>query len=187
MSNYKTYDDDASLGKKAPSLSSLKFVRGEKFDFEEGKQYAILFWAKFDKGSSPQSLDTFNAFHKQYPNVVFLGISTDPSQEDAVRYFEKGGAVDFAIAFDDGKQMVNAYKEVSGLSTLLPPHGFLVDKKGHIAWREQFAQVYPVDKSDFPKQLEKFAKGEPIHKNGNAPHKEEVEEVEESSFDGELF
>jgi len=187
MSNYKTFDDDASLGKKAPSISSLKFIRGDKFELEEGKQYAILFWAKFDKGSSPQALDTFNALHKASPNIVFLGISTDPSADDAVRYFEKGGSVDFAIAFDEGKIVANSFKEASGLSTLIPPHGFLVDKKGHIVWREQFAQVYPADKSDFPKQVAHFSKGEPLHKNGNAPVKEVVEEVEESSFDGELF
>jgi hypothetical protein len=48
--DYTTYDDDAAHGKQAPSIDSLKFVRGDKVNFENGKTYVLIFFARFDKG-----------------------------------------------------------------------------------------------------------------------------------------
>jgi len=187
MADKKTYDDDAIHGKKVPTLNSLKHIRGEKVDFSEGKVKAIVFWAKFDKGVSPQTLEAFNKFHNSLKEVQFVGISIDPKEEDVNRYFEKA-SVDFPIYFDEGKHATTAFKDLLQEAALNIPHAFLVDKQNNIVWHEEFSQfINPIDKSKFPSQLVKVAKGETVEKVGNRPVIEAQEEEETSNFDGELF
>jgi len=187
MSDRKTYDDDAIHGQKLPSMASLKHVRGDTTDFKDGKVYALVFWAKFDKGVSPQTLEAYNKFMQTYKDVTFVGISTDPKIEDAQRYFEKA-SVDFPVYFDEGKTVANSFKELLKEPVLNIPHAVLVDKSGNIVWHEEFSQfINPIDKSQFPGQLQKLSAGEPLNKVGNRPVVESVEEEETSNFDGELF
>jgi len=181
----KTFDDDAVHGKKFPALNTLVHVRGDKVDLaDHSKPKAIVFWAKFDKGVSPQTLEAFNKFYATHKDTLtVVGIATDPKVEDVNRYFEKA-SVDFPIYFDEGKNAVNTFKELTEEAALNIPHGFLVDKTNNIVWHEEFSQfINPIDKSQFPGQLEKLAKGEALTKVGNRPKVEVKEEVEESNFD----
>jgi len=185
MTDYTTYDDHPALGKKAPSIDSAKFVKGEKITFESGKQYVLLFWARFDKGTSPFTLDHLNKLQKQHSNFVFVGIATDPKEDDVKAAIEKGEVKsDFALAWDDGKKVANAFKEALGIAALGIPWGFIIDANGNIAWHEQFSQfTHPIHKSDFPVQLENVAAGKPLKKNGAKPVAQVEEEVEEGNFE----
>eukprot|EP01114_Cavostelium_apophysatum_P014595 TRINITY_DN3818_c0_g1_i1.p1 TRINITY_DN3818_c0_g1~~TRINITY_DN3818_c0_g1_i1.p1 ORF type:complete len:212 (+),score=57.41 TRINITY_DN3818_c0_g1_i1:67-636(+) len=183
----KTFDDDVAHGKKLPSLSTLTHVKNGTTDFAAGKVYAIVFWAKFDKGVSPQTLAAFDKFQSTYPDVQFAGIAIDPKVEDVNRYFEKA-SVAIPVYFDEGKNAYNAFKDVLGQPAMNIPHAFLVDKSGNIVWHEEFSQfINPIEKSKFPGQLEKLSKGQALEKVGNRPVEEVVEEEETSNFDGELF
>lgn len=52
-SQYLTYDDNAGLGKAAPSLDTLEFVQGDKAAALAAPLKVVLFCAKFDKGGGP--------------------------------------------------------------------------------------------------------------------------------------
>ena len=48
LDEYTCYDDDAIMGKNAPSLASLDYVQGAATKYTE-KPTVVLFWAKFLK------------------------------------------------------------------------------------------------------------------------------------------
>eukprot|EP01116_Phalansterium_solitarium_P009135 TRINITY_DN23169_c0_g1_i1.p2 TRINITY_DN23169_c0_g1~~TRINITY_DN23169_c0_g1_i1.p2 ORF type:complete len:216 (+),score=85.52 TRINITY_DN23169_c0_g1_i1:26-649(+) len=186
MTDFTTYDDDPILGKAAPSFASLKLVRGEPAQFEN-RTVALLIWAKFDKGVSPQCLDTFNAVAKKYPGITFVAVSVDPAEADAARYFEKGAPVDYPVYWDDSKTLANSLKELLEAAALGVPYAFIFSAEGKVIWAEQFSQfLNPIEKSTVLKQLEKIAAGEPLISNGKRPVKEVIEEEQEGDF-GALF
>jgi len=184
MSDLTTYDNDPILGKPAPSLESLKLVRGEQSDLSG--VVCLLIWAKFDKGVSPICLDTFQAYHTKYPHFRFVGVSVDPSIDDASRYFEKGAPVSFPVFHDDGKRLKTVIEELLESPALPIPSAYIF-RDGRVIWAEQFSQfINSIDKSTFPKQLQALAAGQPLVSNGNRPEKEVIEEAESADF-GALF
>jgi len=184
--NYTTYDDDHSLGKDAPKISSIEFVTPEKVDITPGKVHVILFWAKWDKGGYAV-LDAVSALSKQFPDVDFVAISNDPAKTDVTRFLEKKEAtLSFPVAFDAGKAVHNEYRDVAGLGAMGIPHLFIVNKEGKIVWREQFAQAHPLAKGQFAEQLRRVVAGEELVKNGEKP-KVEVKKTEEEDAPEEDF
>ena len=51
--SYTVWDDDASLGKKAPSLENLVWKQGEKYNYGDKPITVVGFWAKFAKVTIP--------------------------------------------------------------------------------------------------------------------------------------
>src|SRR3989338_8563448 len=100
MTDYKTYEDDVTFGKKCPSLEGLEYVSGDKVTIEAGKTYVILFWAKWDKGGHPV-IESVSALKDKPPDVVFVGISTDPDKPSIQRFLDKKEyRMNFAACFD---------------------------------------------------------------------------------------
>jgi len=178
MTDYHTYDDHPALGKKAPSIDSAKFLKGDKVTFQPGTTYVLVFWARFDKGTSPFTLEYLNKLRSTHSNISFIGISTDPKEEDVKAFIEKGEAkVDFPLAYDEGKKVATAFRDVLEVGALGIPWAFIIDGNGNIIWHEQFSQfTHAIDKSDFPAQLENVAAGKPLKKNGNKPVTKAAEE-----------
>jgi len=181
------YDDDAALGAKAPSLASLTFVRGEPVDVGKSHNVVVYFWGKYDT-LGYNSLSHFTALQKKFKALRVVGVSIDPKIEDVrafledPKYAEHASKIDFAVAWDAGKKIYNAYREVAGQVINLP-HAFLVDKTGHIVWREVHR---PLDsKCQFMNQVARFIEEKPLQKNGPKPVEED--EVADVPEDMSLF
>eukprot|EP01088_Endostelium_zonatum_P009123 TRINITY_DN22321_c0_g1_i1.p1 TRINITY_DN22321_c0_g1~~TRINITY_DN22321_c0_g1_i1.p1 ORF type:complete len:191 (+),score=72.01 TRINITY_DN22321_c0_g1_i1:58-630(+) len=173
-SNYTTYSDDFSLGKPAPALTGLDFINGSA-ELSASKVNVIMFFAKWDKGGYGV-ISAVDALSKEYPEVNFIAIGTDPAKADIQRFLDKKeAALTFPVAFDAGKSVHNAYKEVTGLGAMGLPHLFII-KDGNIVWREQFGQAHPLSKGNFAEQLRRVTKGETLVDNGARPKAEPKQE-----------
>jgi len=185
--DYKTYDDDECLGKKAPTLETLKFVKGDKTDVTSGKTNVILFWANYDKGGTPGATTAFSELHTKFPDVVFIGVSADPEEAAIERFLKKPDVThSYPAAFDEGKKVNKLYTSVLASSAMSIPHAFIVNGEGNIVWHEQFSQFNTVAKSQFEQQLNHVVKGEPLEKNGPRPKDAEEEEEAGDAVEEEM-
>jgi len=161
-----------------PDISSLDYVEGSA---PSTPVYVVLFWAKYDKGGC-EVFAPLNKLNSDLDQVDFLGISCDPQRAHVARFIEKNEfPCNFALAFDEGKKVFKAFKGMAQVPALNQPQAFVI-KDGKVAWRQEFAQTFPVGKSNFEAQLKHVLAGEELEKAGNTP---EVEE-EESSEDGNV-
>lgn len=180
---FPTYDDDASHGKKCPSLDSLVAVTGDVPSLE-GKIGVILFWAKYDSGAYGV-LDEFSELAADNSDVAFVGVGVDPDAAQVKRYFDKGGKLGFAAAHD-AAGVKNEFKDLAMLLALTTPHAFLINAEGNIVWREQFAQQKPLKDGNFTEQLRRLKAGEELVSNGPRPVEEESEDEEDGGDDDDM-
>lgn len=190
ISQFTVYDDDACLGKPAPSLDSLEFVHMDPAGYKEGGVTAVVFWGKFAKGDYT-TIITWSELAKKYADVQFVGVSLDAKKADAEKYVGKIGtfmatqgkngitlAGGFPLAFDPDRKVKDAYKKLSAIMALSVGMAYLV-KDGKVCWREQFTRG-ETPMNQFEGQLKRLLAGQdPELKNGLEPEEEEEEESDD--------
>jgi len=184
---YRTYSDDGALGKDAPALDTLEYIQGGPVAYSSDKPTVIVFWAKFAKGDYTTVVGVSEICDDFKEQAQFLGVSVDPNVDDAKSFLKKIGTampeldvkklvVPYALAFDAGKAVKNAFMKACGLNSLGASATFIVDKKGKILWREQFGQGYAPKKGQLREQLRRHCGGEGLLSNGKKPVEEEDDE-----------
>ncbi|KAG5483134.1 hypothetical protein CUR178_04707 [Leishmania enriettii] len=190
----KTYSDDASLGKEAPTIDSAHPIKGERVSMEAGKVYVLYFFNTFYRGADVCN-DEFTTLSEELSDQVrFIAISTDADIAKTEKYLGKEiidentkkrlRLAPSHILYDEGKALSRRYADVSNLSVMSCPMAFVV-KDGTIVWRQQFLQTHTVNQSNFRAQLKRVLDGEELESNGPRP-KVEVEEEEAEGMDGEM-
>lgn len=191
----KTYSDDASLNKDAPSIDSAELVKGEHaVTIEDGKVYVLYFFNTFYRGADICNEEFTQLSEKYADKVTFIAISNDADKAKTEKYLAKDIVDENTkkplrlspqfIVFDDKKAIGKAYATVANLSVMSCPMGFIIKDK-QIKWRQQFLQTFTVDQSNFEKQLLHVLNGEELESNGPRP-KVEVEEEEAEGMDGDI-
>jgi hypothetical protein len=193
---YLIYDDDTSIGKKAPTLGTLEVLTGEPVMFSKEKGTVIVFWSKAFKGDYPilcQMADIANDFED---DLQFVGISIDGKKSDAEGFCKKLGtampelnvkklAGPDSLAWDNGNEIKDAYQKTGKLLSLMPSSCYIVDKDRNIVWREEFNQGHHLTKGQFREQVRRFVLGEALVSNGNRPVEEEEMEMGDD-YDSDL-
>lgn len=186
---YMTYEDDAAIGKDAPSIDSVEYVKGDPIKLGDGKVSVVTFFAKFAKGDYTTVVGV-SKLADAFPDVQFLGISVDPAKGDAEGFLKKIGTsmpeiyvasldVNYPLAWDAGKAVKEEYRKAAGMMALGASACFVVDGSGKIVWREQFGQGHPPSKGQLGEQIRRAVAGEELLKNGPKPKTEEDDEEEE--------
>jgi len=179
-----TYNDDPALGKPMPDMSTLKWLKGEAP--KKGEVTVVLFWAKYAKGDY-KHVAHFNELLKKHPELQLIGISCDAEEGDAAKFLTKIGKemaeqniksldCDYAMAFDVGKVVGTACKELSKLNMMSAGMAYILNKEGTIVWREGFSSSWVLDNGQFGEQLRRVLKGEALIDNGAAPDDKEEED-----------
>jgi len=135
---YACYDDDASLGKAAPSIDSLEVVQGDKKCLTyTDKPTVVLFWAKFLKWQVHAALKGCERIHLT-GKVNVIGIATDPKKSSIERHIQKGECpTTYALCFDTpsttepGGAVKNMFKEVCG-GDMKTPCVLLINTEGKV-------------------------------------------------------
>ena len=184
---YRTYSDDGALGKDAPALDTLEYIKDGPVAYSSDKPTVIVFWAKFAKGDYTTVVGVSEICDDFKEQAQFLGISVDPNVDDAKSFLKKMGTAmpeldvkklvaPYPLAWDAGKAVKNAFMKTCGLNSLGASATFIVDKKGKILWREQFGQGYAPKKGQLREQLRRHCGGEGMLSNGKKPVEEEDDE-----------
>ncbi|KNC53270.1 superoxide dismutase, partial [Thecamonas trahens ATCC 50062] len=188
--DYAVYDDDPSFGERAPPLDSLVYLVGTEPAIIPGRVNVLYFWAKWDKAGYPVHYAVRGLKHKYEDSIHITAISADP-QEDYARGFLTKPKYDavaaplkeagMTVAWDAGKAVVGAIKDLIQKSVLNLPHVFLIDKFGKIRWHE----VYRLNTSEckVQHQLENLLNGVPLISVGNAPELADDDYSEEADLD----
>lgn len=181
---YTCYDDDAIMGKNAPSLANLDYVQGAASKYSD-KPTVVLFWAKFLKWQVYPAMKACEELHKSgIVNVV--GVATDPKRSAVERHIEKGACpTTYALCFDEsdgspGGQVKNIFKKNND-GELKVPQVFLISTKGKVVWHQAFTSGRPFEKTNFVDQVKMYAKSGKLEMNGPAPSNEESSEEEEEA------
>ena len=181
---YMCYDDDAIMGKNAPSLASLDYVQGAATKYSE-KPTVVLFWAKFLKWQVYPAMKACEALH-QSGIVNVVGVATDPKRSAVERHIEKQGCpTTFALCFDEsdgspGGRVKNIFKKNND-GELKVPQVFLISTKGKVVWHQAFTSGRPFEKTNFVDQVKLYCKTGKLNMNGPAPQDEESSEEEEEA------
>jgi len=184
---YCTYSDDSALGKDAPALDSLVYIKDGPVAYSSEIPTVIVFWAKFAKGDYTSIVGVSEICDDFKEQAQFVGISVDPNVDDAKSFLKKMGTAmpeldvkkmlaNYPLAWDVDKTVKNAFMEACGLMTLGASATFIVDKKGKVLWREQFGQGYAPKKGQLREQLRRHCGGEGMLSNGKKPVDEESDE-----------
>ena len=80
---YTVWDDDAALGKQAPSLENLSWKKDGPYNYGDKPITVVGFWAKFAKGDYT-TLNAWNFLQRKYADkgVQFVGVSRDIKEGD---------------------------------------------------------------------------------------------------------
>jgi cytochrome oxidase Cu insertion factor (SCO1/SenC/PrrC family) len=201
----KTYSDEAFLGKDAPSVDSLVFVRGAKEAFAaKGKVTVAFFFNTYYKGGfivNEELTALFDKLKAAGTDVQFVAISNDPDQEKVEKLLGKIDAgtccdpitkqvfrlnVPF-VAFDDKKTVTKLYQDVCDVTVLHTPQAFIINAEGKLVWRQSFSQMFKISDSNFEAQLAAVVEGKPLDMSNGAKPKVEVEGEAAECDDMSLF
>lgn len=109
-------------------LSGLKDSKGVDLEALKKKNKVILidFWASWC-GPCKLSMPVLNKLEKKYKDkgLAIVGINVDNDKESGLAFL-KENPVDFPLAFDDGKKIIDKV----GVATM--PSSYLVDSKGKV-------------------------------------------------------
>ena len=148
---FKTYDNDAILGKPFPDVSALKAINPEAFGAPKPGQVCVFYvWAQYHKPGY-QKFPLYSKLAEKYGDAVcFVALSIDPNTEGptkfwndpAKKYHKKASGefnANFAHAWDDGR-VKKGLMESGRVITLSPPHAYVVDAKGIIRWHQDHSE-----------------------------------------------
>ncbi len=124
----------ARLGDPAPALKIKEWVKGQKADVTDGKNfYVVEFWATWC-GPCRVSIPHLSELQKKLKDkgVVFIGIS-DETIDKVKPFVEKeGDKMAYTVALDDERGTSKAYMEAFNQNGI--PHAFVVGKDAKIIW-----------------------------------------------------
>ena len=183
------YDDDAAIGKDAPSLESLKFHNGDAITY--GSKPVVITWFCNLNKSDFVTLSVLSDIYEKYKGQAeFLAISRDHEEKDTEKWLTKyqgkfmaeqknvdGSAgvtakCSFQMAFDPEHKVNAGFKTAMGKSVVGVGLVILIDKTGKIAFHETFIRGKGAGQLEY--QLHACVTGADLLKNGPAP--EQVEE-----------
>jgi hypothetical protein len=187
------YDDDAALGKPAPSFATLKFHNGAAFE-PRGKVTVVTFFGNLNKADYVTLSVLSDLYQKVKSKAQFVAISRDNEDEDVAKWLKKYNGTfmaeqkgpkgevgitsrcDFQMAYDAGSAVNSGFKQAMKKAVVGVGMTIVIDAAGKIAWYESFVRgVNPAGQFEY--QLLALIMGKPLIKNGPAPEIEE-EEVE---------
>ncbi len=129
------------VGDPAPKLQVGKWIQGDPVKgFEKDKAYIVEFWATWC-GPCKATIPHLNEIANKYKDkgLVVIGQDCWERDDEAVEPFVKkmGDKMTYRVALDDKSKsdkgaMAETWMEAAGRDGI--PSGFLVDKKGLIAW-----------------------------------------------------
>ena len=192
--SYVVWDDDASLGKTAPSLENLVWKKGDKYNYGDKPITVVGFWAKFAKGDYA-TLNSWSHLQRKYADkgVQFVGVSRDRKEGDVDKFVGRLGTfmrelgergitlnAEFPLAFDPETQVGETFRTLSQLMSLAVGMCYVVNAEGVIQWREQFSRGGTC-LNQLEKQLDLLIAGKPVELvNGNEPEEDEADDVDET-------
>jgi len=195
----KTYSDDPCLGQVAPSLELLEFVEGQKIDLQPGRVHVLFFWVSYYKGAWMIN-EELTQLSEKHPDVQYIAISNDADRaavEKFLKKIEDGRVIDENtkkpyrlhvpyVAYDAKKFTGKMYAELSNNTLVHVPQAFIVDKRGKVAWRQNFTQSFTMSQSNFADQLVRVIKGEALDMSNGPKPVVECDEGEAVEVDGDL-
>lgn len=116
----------ALLGQTAPEIKRRATLDGRPLDSVGGRPLVIKFFAEFCEPCK-RTLPATQHLHESNPNVLFVGIDEDESQEAARRMVERYGLT-FGVVHDPANALSGRFR-VSKL-----PMTFVVDRAGVVRW-----------------------------------------------------
>ncbi len=146
VSQYRTYDNDACMGKDCPSLSSLQLVTSGATLPSAGDVTVVFFWGKFN-ATQYQLNPLYSALEAECKGLKVLGVSVDPNLADVEKFIEdpkgtcsKEFKTTFALAWDEKKQLHTKFSACLQKSFMVC-HAFLINQEGKIVWHQDHSQL----------------------------------------------
>lgn len=145
---------------------------------------------RFAKGDYTTTNGLAEIYERFQRTVQFLGVSVDPNKADAEGFLKKLGQAmpeiyindlkhPFPAAWDNGKVVKEAFRELTGLAALGASAVFVIDGEGKIVWREQFGQGYEPRKGQLAEQIRRLLTNTPLIDNGPAPAVSDDEDLDD--------
>lgn len=147
-STYRSYDNDACMGKKAPALDGLEYITDAETypTAQAGDVTVLVFWSQFSK-SGYKFMPLYSDIQAEFKSVKVVGVSTDAAIKSPKKFLDDPAGkystvfpTKFAIAWDQGKAL---HAKFSGLlqQSFLVIHTFVVDANGVIVWHQDHSQI----------------------------------------------
>jgi peroxiredoxin len=141
------WEIDEIIGQEAPAFT-LNDLEDKPISLKDykGKVMLVNFWATWCPPCKDE-IPSLNQLHKKYDgkDFIVLGISTDDSKKDIIKFI-KEHKVDFVIPHDRDGKIMREYKVFS------LPTSFLIDKQGKIV--EKFLGPHDWVDKDFLKKID---------------------------------
>jgi len=125
------------VGDPAPALSIGEWIKGGPVNVEKGTIYVVDFWATWCvpcMESMPHSSELSRTYRDK--GVQFIAVTAGDKNNTIERVrrvvAERGEAMDFAVAFDDGRRTTEAFRMAARRSGI--PVCFVIDRAGVLAW-----------------------------------------------------
>lgn len=125
------------VGDRAPALRIGEWVKGGPVKVESGKISVVDFWATWCvpcMESMPHSSELSRKYRDK--GVQFIAVTSGDKNNTIERVrsvvAERGEAMDFAVAFDDGRRTTEAFRMAARRSGI--PVCFVIDRAGVLAW-----------------------------------------------------
>jgi thiol-disulfide isomerase/thioredoxin len=188
---FKTYDNDAIIGKQIPSLSGLEYLNADKYNAPAAGQVTlVLLWAQFHKPGY-KFLPLYSQLQAKYGSKVsIVGVSIDPDTSyakkflaDPAKKYSTKFPCDFAVAWDSGSLLKRQLTDDAQMAAMSPPHAFLVDSKGVIVWHQDHSELGATAPSYLglmEDQVDALLAGKPMVKVGDKAVAEYESEGEEA-------
>jgi hypothetical protein len=186
---YIVYNNDACLGKDAPSLSSLDVMHNgvegaaaPNLDYAANTATVVCFWSKIHKGNYP-SINAWSDIASRYADqgVTFIGVARDTDPAQVGKYIKRIGdhaptlgengiwlSGGIPLGYDAGSQVNMGFKTAAKMKTLGVDNAFIVDKAGKIAWRALFNRGKEPT-GVFEAQIKRIASGEEVQLSNEPP------------------
>lgn len=122
------------LGRPAPALAGLQWVKGSPVEFKKGSVYVVEFWATWCPPCKA-SIPHLTQLQKQFKDkgVTIIGISNE--KPDVVEPFvtKMAEKMDYTVAISPDEQAHKAYMDLFKARGI--PHAFVVDKESRLVWQ----------------------------------------------------
>lgn len=147
-SDYRTYDNDACMGKAAPSLADIEYItdKAKYPPAKAGEVTLVMFWGQFSKAGFRFN-PLYSEINDEFKGLKVVFLSVDKEIGDAKKFLEdpkkKYATVfrtDFAVAYD-AKRAIHAQFSALLQKSIVCCHAFLISAAGKIVWHQDHSQI----------------------------------------------